>query len=178
MRQTIAKRMLESRQNTATLTSFTEIDLSNLLAVRREHGPAFQERHGVKLGMMSFFVKACSSALTAHEIVGAMVRGTEIVYNHHHHIGVAVATPTGLMVPVVRHCEAKSVADLEVEIAGYADRARNKRLGLEDLQGGGFTVTNGGVFGSLLATPMLNPPQSASGCTRSRSARWWWTTRS
>lgn len=90
-----------------------------------------------------------------------MVQGTDIVYNHHNHIGVAVATPTGLMVPVVRHCEAKSVADLEVEIAGYADRARNKRLKLEDLQGGGFTVTNGGVFGSLLATPMLNPPQSA-----------------
>jgi 2-oxoglutarate dehydrogenase E2 component (dihydrolipoamide succinyltransferase) len=161
LRRRIAQRLVESQQTTASLTTFNEIDLSAVMALRQERGEEFQKQHGVKLGFMSFFVKAAIDALKRFPAVNAEIRGTDIVYKNYYDIGIAVSTEHGLVVPVVRNAERLSFAEVELAIADLAARARDRKITVEELQGGTFTITNGGVFGSLLATPIINPPQSA-----------------
>jgi hypothetical protein len=159
-RQTIAQRLVEAQQTAAILTTFNEIDMSAVGALRKEHQEAFQQRYGVKLGFMSFFVKAAIDALKTYPGVNAEVRGSDIVYKDHYDIGVAVGGGKGLVVPVVRGADAMSFAELEKTIADLAVRARDNKLTMKELEGGTFTISNGGVYGSLLSTPILNPPQS------------------
>jgi 2-oxoglutarate dehydrogenase E2 component (dihydrolipoamide succinyltransferase) len=161
IRQRIAERLLSAQQNAAILTTFNEADLSAVMALRARYKEAFQKKHGVGLGFMGFFVKACVEALKAFPAVNARIDGSDIVYHHYYHLGVAVSTEKGLMVPVLRDCDRRGLADIEKGIAELAARAREGKLAVGDLQGGTFTITNGGVFGSLLSTPILNPPQSA-----------------
>ena len=161
LRKRIAERMIEAQSTAAMLTSFNEVDLSAVMALRARYKEDFQKRHGVKLGFMSFFVKACCEALKKHPIVNASVDGDDIVYHGFCDVGIAVSTERGLMVPIVRDADAMSLAEIEQAIAGYAQAAREGSIKLEDLQGGTFTITNGGVFGSLISTPILNMPQSA-----------------
>jgi 2-oxoglutarate dehydrogenase E2 component (dihydrolipoamide succinyltransferase) len=160
LRRRIAERLVESQRNTATLTTFNEIDMSAVMALREEHRERFQEKHGIRLGIMSFFVKASIDALKLIPQVNAEIRGTDIVYRNYYDIGVAVSTDRGLVVPVLRDADRMSFAEVELAIADLAGRARDKKLTPEELQGGTFTITNGGVFGSLLSTPILNYPQS------------------
>jgi len=161
LRARIAERLLHAKQSTAMLTTFNEIDLSELMALRARHKDAFEKRHGVRLGFMGFFVNACTLALRRFPVVNAALDGNEIVYHRHADIGIAVSSPRGLVVPVLRDAGQLSLAEVEERIREFADRARDGRLDLDDLRGGTFTITNGGVFGSLLSTPILNPPQSA-----------------
>jgi len=161
LRRRIAQRLVEAKQTMAMLTTFNEIDMSAVLRLREQHGEAFQKRYNVKLGLMSFFVKAAIDALKRWPAVNAEIRGTDIVYKNYYDIGVAVSTDAGLVVPVIRNAERLSFAEIELAIADLATRARERRITVEELQGGTFTITNGGVFGSLLATPIINPPQSA-----------------
>ncbi|MFK7955115.1 MAG: 2-oxoglutarate dehydrogenase complex dihydrolipoyllysine-residue succinyltransferase [Lysobacterales bacterium] len=161
LRQRIAQRMVDANNTAAMLTSFNEIDLSAVMAMRSEHKAAFLERHGVKLGFMSFFVKAAAEALKAHPIVNASIDGDDVVYHGFQDIGIAVASDRGLVVPILRDAGQMSFAEIEQGIANYASQARDRTLKLEDLTGGTFTVSNGGTFGSLLSTPILNMPQSA-----------------
>jgi 2-oxoglutarate dehydrogenase E2 component (dihydrolipoamide succinyltransferase) len=161
LRQRIAQRMVEAQATQALLTSFNEVDLTAVQELRARYKEGFEKAHGVKLGFMSFFVKACIEALKRFAIVNASVDGSDIVYHEYYDIGVAVSTERGLMVPIVRDADAKSFADIEREIAAYAARAREGTMALEDLTGGTFTLTNGGVFGSLMSTPIVNAPQSA-----------------
>ncbi len=161
IRQRIAERLVASRQSTATLTTFNEVDMSAVLALRARYKDRFKEKHEVGLGFMSFFVKACVEALKSYPLANARIEGNEIVQPHYYHIGVAVSTEKGLMVPVVRDADRLSFAEIEKAIAALAGKARAGTIGPSDLQGGTFTITNGGVFGSLLSTPILNPPQSA-----------------
>ncbi|MEW6199241.1 MAG: 2-oxoglutarate dehydrogenase complex dihydrolipoyllysine-residue succinyltransferase [Planctomycetota bacterium] len=161
LRRRIAQRLVESQQTTASLTTFNEIDLSAVMTLRKERGEEFQKQHGVKLGFMSFFVKAAIDALKRFPAVNAEIRGTDIVYKNYYDIGIAVSTEHGLVVPVVRNAERLSFAEVELAIADLAARARDRKITVEELQGGTFTITNGGIFGSLLATPIINPPQSA-----------------
>lgn len=161
LRQTIARRLLEARQQTAMATSFNEADLSRVMALRSHHGERFLERHGVKLGLMSFFVKACVEALREFPIINARLEEDAIVYQDFYDIGIAVATEQGLVAPLLRNADRLHFADIEKRIAELADKARKHRLALADLQGGTFSISNGGVYGSLLSTPLLNPPQSA-----------------
>ncbi len=160
LRRTVARRLLEAQQNAAILTTFNEIDLSRVLALREKHGPAFQERHGVKLGFMSFFVKAAVDALRSWPSVNAEIRGSDILYKDHYDIGVAVGGGKGLVVPVIRDADRLSFAEVEKAIAELAKKARENRITMPDLEGGTFTISNGGIYGSLLSTPILNPPQS------------------
>jgi 2-oxoglutarate dehydrogenase E2 component (dihydrolipoamide succinyltransferase) len=161
IRQRIADRLVASQKNTATLTTFNEADLSAVLALRSRYKDSFKERHGQALGFMSFFVKACALGLRAFPMLNSRIDGGDVVTPHYYHIGVAVSTEKGLMVPVVRDADQLGFADIERTIAELAARAREGRISVADLQGGTFTITNGGVFGSLLSTPILNPPQSA-----------------
>ncbi|MCI0461976.1 MAG: 2-oxoglutarate dehydrogenase complex dihydrolipoyllysine-residue succinyltransferase [Gemmataceae bacterium] len=161
IRQRIAERLVVSRQTTATLTTFNEVDMAAVLALRARYKDRFKEKHEVGLGFMSFFVKACVEALKAFPLVNARIEGNEIVQPHYYHVGVAVSTEKGLMVPVVRDPDRLTFAEIEKAIAALAGKAREGTIGPSDLQGGTFTITNGGVFGSLLSTPILNPPQSA-----------------
>ncbi len=161
LRQKIAERLVAAQQEAAMLTTFNEVDLSAIKALRAENQESFVETHGVKLGFMSFFVKATVKALQKVPAINALVDGTDIVQNHYYDIGIAVSTEKGLMVPVLRDCETLSLAGIEKGIRDYAEKARAGKIGLEDLQGGVFTITNGGVFGSMLSTPILNAPQSA-----------------
>jgi 2-oxoglutarate dehydrogenase E2 component (dihydrolipoamide succinyltransferase) len=161
LRARIAERLLEAKQTTAMLTTFNEVDLSQVTALRARHKDAFEKRHGVRLGFMSFFVAACAQALRRFPVVNAALDGHEIVYHHYSDIGIAVSSPRGLVVPVLRDAGLRSLAQIETAIRDFAERARDNRLDLDDLRGGTFTITNGGVFGSLLSTPILNPPQSA-----------------
>jgi 2-oxoglutarate dehydrogenase E2 component (dihydrolipoamide succinyltransferase) len=161
IRQRIAERLVASGHTTATLTTFNEADLSAVMALRQQYKEQFRERHGINLGLMSFFVKASIEALRAYPIVNAKIDGAEIVEQHYYDIGVAVSSERGLMVPVIRDADRLSLAAIEKSISDMAERARNGRITVSDLQGGTFTITNGGVFGSLLSTPILNPPQSA-----------------
>ena len=161
LRQRIAARMVEAQSTQALLTSFNEVDLTAVQELRARYKDSFEKTHGVKLGFMSFFVKASIEALKRFAIVNASVDGNEIIYHDYYDIGVAVSTERGLMVPIVRDADAKSFAEIEREIAGYAARARDGTIGIEDLSGGTFTLTNGGVFGSLMSTPIVNAPQSA-----------------
>ncbi len=160
LRRTVARRLLEAQQNAAILTTFNEIDMSRVLALREKHGDAFLERHGVKLGFMSFFVKASVEALRAFPTVNAEIRGNEIVYKDHYDVGVAVGGGKGLVVPVLRDVDQLGFAEIEKRIGELAKKARENRITMQDLEGGTFTISNGGIYGSLLSTPILNPPQS------------------
>jgi 2-oxoglutarate dehydrogenase E2 component (dihydrolipoamide succinyltransferase) len=161
MRRTIATRLVEAQHTAALLTTFNEIDVSEMMALRRRFGEAFQNRHNVKLGLMSFFVKASIEALKAVPQVNSEIRGDSIVYKNYYDIGIAVSAGKGLVVPVLRSAERLSFAETELRIADFAERARQNRIDLDELRGGTFTISNGGVFGSLLSTPIVNPPQSA-----------------
>ena len=161
LRSRIAERMKDAQNTAAILTSFNEVDLKAVMDLRRKYKEQFIERHGIKLGLMSFFVKACCEALRKHPVVNASLDGEEIVYHNYQDIGIAVSTERGLMVPVIRNAENMGLAEIEQAIAHYAQKARAGSIALEDLQGGTFSITNGGVFGSLVSTPLLNPPQSA-----------------
>jgi len=161
IRQRIAERMMQSKNSIAMLTSFNEVNLSKVMAMRKELGEPFEKNHGIKLGFMSFFAKAAANALAKHGIVNASVDGNDVIYHGYADISIAVATEKGLVTPVLRNVENMSFADIEAAIAGYAKQAREGGLKLEDLQGGTFTITNGGTFGSLMSTPIVNPPQSA-----------------
>ncbi|WP_165250613.1 2-oxoglutarate dehydrogenase complex dihydrolipoyllysine-residue succinyltransferase [Paludisphaera soli] len=160
LRQRIAQRLVEAQQTAAILTTFNEVDMTRVMATRAKYKEAFQKAHGVGLGFSSFFIKATIEALKAFPAVNARIEGNEIVYNNYFNIGVAVSTERGLMVPVIRDADQLSFADIEKAIGVFADKARKGAIGVDDLQGGTFTITNGGVFGSLLSTPILNPPQS------------------
>ncbi len=158
-RQTIALRLVEAQHNAAMLTTFNEVDMSAVLEIRTRRKEAFKERHEVSLGFMSFFTKAVVGGLKAFPRLNAEIQGQEMVLKHYYDIGIAVGAEEGLVVPVLRDADRKSFAQIEREIADLGKRARNNSLGLADLQGGTFTITNGGVFGSLLSTPILNAPQ-------------------
>ena len=161
LRSTIAERMKQAQNTAAILTSFNEVDLKAVMDLRARYKVAFEKEHGVKLGLMSFFVKAVCAALRKYPIVNASLEGDEIVYHGYQDIGIAVSTERGLMVPILRDAEQLSLAESELSIRDFAGRARDGSITLEDLQGGTFSITNGGTFGSLLSTPLLNPPQSA-----------------
>ncbi|MCA8920850.1 MAG: 2-oxoglutarate dehydrogenase complex dihydrolipoyllysine-residue succinyltransferase [Planctomycetes bacterium] len=160
LRKRIAQRLVDSQQSTATLTTFNEVDLSNVIALRKEYQETFVKRYGVKLGFMSFFVKAAIEALKDFPQVNAEIRGETIVYKDYFDIGVAVGGGRGLVVPVLRNAETLSFAEVELAIADFAQRAKANKITLDELQGGTFTISNGGVYGSLLSTPIINPPQS------------------
>lgn len=161
LRRRAAERLKLALDTAAMLTTFNEVDMSAVQALRAAHGEAFEQRHGVRLGFMSFFVRAAVAALVEHPAVNAQIEGDEIVYKHYHDIGVAVSAPQGLVVPVLRDAGALSFAEVEQAVRSLALRAREGKLALDDLLGGTFTITNGGVFGSLMSTPIINPPQSA-----------------
>ena len=160
LRQTIARRLKESQNTAAMLTTFNEVDMSAVMALRNQYKDAFEKRHGVKLGFMSFFVRACVAALKDVPDVNAEIDGTDLIYKNHYDIGVAVGTERGLVVPVVRDADQLDIAGVEKAIAAYGKKARDGALAIEDLQGGTFTISNGGVYGSLMSTPILNAPQS------------------
>ena len=160
IRRKIAQRLVNAQQQAALLTTFNEVDLSEVMALRKKHQEAFVARHGIKLGFMSFFVKAVVHGLQAVPEVNAQIDGDDLVQNHYYDIGVAVGTERGLVVPVVRDCESISFAEVEQQIIDYAQKAREGKLSLNDLQGGVFTISNGGIYGSMLSTPIVNPPQS------------------
>ena len=161
IRQRIAARLLDARQNTAMLTTFNEIDMSRVQALRKQFGEEFRQKHGIRLGLMSFFLKASVAALKEMPEVNAFIEGNEIVYHNYYHIGVAIGAERGLVVPVIRNADGRGFAALERAIADFAKKVEENRLDISDLEAGTFTITNGGVFGSLLSTPILNPPQSA-----------------
>ncbi len=161
LRKTIASRLVEVKNTTAMLTTFNEVDMSTVLEIRNREKESFQTRYGVKLGLMSFFVKATVAALKAYPIIHSRIEGEEIVTPSSYDIGVAVSTDKGLFVPVVRACDTLSFGEVETAIGSFAKKAREGSIAVDDLKGGSFTITNGGVFGSLLSTPILNPPQSA-----------------
>ncbi len=161
IRRRIAARLLEAKQNTAMLTTFNEIDMFHVQDIRTRYKESFKEKHGVSLGLMSFFIKATVEALKAFPEVNAFIDRDEIVYHHYFHIGIAVGAEKGLVVPVIRHADKLSFAELEQAIVDYVNKIKDNRLELADLEGGTFTITNGGVYGSLLSTPILNMPQSA-----------------
>ncbi|CAK1587791.1 unnamed protein product [Parnassius mnemosyne] len=161
MRQRIAQRLKEAQNTNAMLTTFNEIDMSHIMAFRKKNLDAFTKKHGVKLGLMSPFVKAAANALMDQPVVNAVIEGNEIIYRDYVDISVAVATPKGLVVPVIRNVQTMTYADIELTIAGLAEKARTGKLTVEEMDGGTFTISNGGVFGSLMGTPIINPPQSA-----------------
>src|SRR6476661_1322895 len=160
LRQTIARRLKEAQDTAAMLTTFNDVDMSAVMQFRRDYRDAFEKKHGVKLGLMGFFVTACVQALKDIPAVNAEIDGTDIIYKNYYHIGVAVGTEHGLVVPVLRDADRMGLAEIENAIADFGSRAREGKLGLEEMQGGTFTISNGGVYGSLLSTPILNAPQS------------------
>ena len=160
IRQRIASRLLEAKQNTAMLTTFNEIDMARVKEIRAHYQDAFQKKYGVRLGFMSFFIKACVEALMEFPELNGSIEGKDIVYHNYYHIGVAIGGERGLVVPVIRHADKLSFAQLEQDIIDYVNKIQENKLELADLEGGTFTITNGGVFGSLLSTPILNMPQS------------------
>jgi 2-oxoglutarate dehydrogenase E2 component (dihydrolipoamide succinyltransferase) len=161
IRQRIAARLLEAKHSTAMLTTFNEIDMSNLMAIRKQYKEAFKQKYGVNLGMMSSFIRACVEALKELPQINAFIDGKDFIEHHYYHIGVAVGSERGLVVPVIRHADQLSFAGLEQAIVDYVKKIQENRLELADLEGGTFTISNGGVYGSLLSTPILNTPQSA-----------------
>ena len=160
LRRKIASQLVNAQQQAALLTTFNEVDMSAVMELRQRVQESFVAKHGVKLGFMSFFLKAVVEALKAVPQVNARIDGDDVIENHFHDIGVAVGTEKGLIVPVIRDCDRKTFAEIEKDIAGYAQKAREGKIQLEDLQGGVFTISNGGIYGSLLSTPIVNPPQS------------------
>ncbi len=161
LRKKLAQRLVSVKNETAMLTTFNEVDMSQIMALRKKYQPEFIEKHGIKLGFMSFFIKASALALKHFPMVNSMIDGDEILSHEYVDISVAVQTPKGLMVPVIRNVETLSLADIENELKELAQKARKGRLSLDEMKGGTFTVTNGGVFGSMMSTPLINPPQSA-----------------
>jgi 2-oxoglutarate dehydrogenase E2 component (dihydrolipoamide succinyltransferase) len=161
LRKTISRRLVESKNTTAMLTTFNEVDMTRVMEVRKQYKDKFKESHGVNLGFMSFFAKACSTALGEWPSVNAYIDGDQIIYHDYADISIAVSTPRGLTVPVMRNVESMSMADVEKTVVMLAGKARDSKLTADDLQGGTFTITNGGVFGSLMSTPIINIPQSA-----------------
>lgn len=160
LRQTIARRLKDVQNTAAMLTTFNEVDMTNVMALRAHYKDAFEKKHGSKLGFMGFFTKAVVQALKDIPAVNAEIDGTDLIYKNYYHIGVAVGTDKGLVVPVVRDCDHKSIADIEKGIADFGRRARDGQLKIDEMQGGTFTITNGGIYGSLMSTPILNAPQS------------------
>jgi 2-oxoglutarate dehydrogenase E2 component (dihydrolipoamide succinyltransferase) len=160
LRQTIARRLKDAQNTAAMLTTFNEVDMSHVMALRMQYRDLFERKHGVKLGFMGFFVRACVQALKEIPAVNAEIDGADIVYKNYYHIGIAVGTERGLVVPVVRDCDMKSLAEIEKAIADFGRRARDGALKIEEMQGGTFSITNGGIYGSLMSTPILNAPQS------------------
>jgi 2-oxoglutarate dehydrogenase E2 component (dihydrolipoamide succinyltransferase) len=160
LRQTIARRLKEAQNTAAMLTTFNEVDMSAVMHLRNQYKDQFEKRHGVKLGFMGFFVKACVAALKEIPAVNAEIDGADLIYKNYYHMGIAVGTEKGLVVPVVRDCDHKSLAEIEKTISDYGRRARDGALKIDEMQGGTFTITNGGVYGSLMSTPILNAPQS------------------
>src|SRR4051794_16229174 len=161
LRQTIARRLKEVQNTAAMLTTFNEVDMSHIMALRAQYKDVFEKKHGGKLGFMGFFAKACVQALKDIPAANAEIDGTDIIYKNYYHVGVAVGTDRGLVVPVVRDCDHKSIAEIEKSIADFGRRARDGQLKIDEMQGGTFTITNGGIYGSLMSTPILNAPQSA-----------------
>jgi 2-oxoglutarate dehydrogenase E2 component (dihydrolipoamide succinyltransferase) len=161
LRQTIARRLKDVQNTAAMLTTFNEVDMSHIMAMRAQYKDVFEKKHGSKLGFMGFFTKACVQALKDIPAANAEIDGTDLIYKNYYHIGVAVGTDKGLVVPVVRDCDQKSIADIEKSIADFGRRARDGQLKIDEMQGGTFTITNGGIYGSLMSTPILNAPQSA-----------------
>jgi 2-oxoglutarate dehydrogenase E2 component (dihydrolipoamide succinyltransferase) len=160
LRQTIARRLKDAQNTAAMLTTFNEVDMSEVMALRSRYKDAFERKHAAKLGFMGFFVKACVQALREVPAVNAEIDGADLVYKNYYHVGIAVGTDKGLIVPVVRDVEKLSIAEIEKAIAALGKRARDGQLTLQELQGGTFTITNGGIYGSLMSTPILNAPQS------------------
>jgi 2-oxoglutarate dehydrogenase E2 component (dihydrolipoamide succinyltransferase) len=160
LRQTIARRLKDVQNTAAMLTTFNEVDMSHVMAMRTQYKDVFERKHGSKLGFMGFFTKACVQALKDIPAVNAEIDGTDLIYKNYYHIGIAVGTDKGLVVPVVRDCDHKSIAEIEKSIADFGRRARDGQLKIEEMQGGTFTITNGGIYGSLMSTPILNAPQS------------------
>ena len=161
IRARIAERLVEAQSSAAMLTTFNEVNLGPLMATRKQYKEAFEKTHGVKLGMMSFFIKASIEALKRYPIVNASVDGNDIIYHGYYDIGIAVSAPRGLVVPILRDADTLSYADIEKSIVDFGTRARDNKLSMDDLTGGTFSITNGGIFGSMMSTPILNPPQSA-----------------
>ncbi|MBX3615852.1 2-oxoglutarate dehydrogenase complex dihydrolipoyllysine-residue succinyltransferase [Nitrosomonas sp.] len=161
LRQRIAERLVQSQSTAAILTTFNEVNMQAIMDLRMRYKVEFEKEHGVKLGFMSFFVKAAVAALKKYPIVNASVEGNEIIYHDYYDIGIAVGSPRGLVVPVIRDADKLSMAEIELQIADFAKRAQDGKLGIDELSGGTFSITNGGVFGSMLSTPIINPPQSA-----------------
>jgi len=160
LRQTIARRLKDAQNTAAMLTTFNEVDMGHVMALRTQYRDLFEKKHGVKLGFMGFFVRACVQALKEIPAVNAEIDGADIIYKNYYHLGIAVGTERGLVVPVVRDCDTKSLAEIEKTIADFGRRARDGALKIDELQGGTFTITNGGIYGSLMSTPILNAPQS------------------
>ncbi len=160
LRKRVAERLLQAQSTAAILTTFNEVDMSGVMSLRKQYNEKFEKKHGIKLGFMSFFVKAAIEALKAYPAVNASIDGQDVVFHHYYDIGVAVSGSRGLVVPTVRDAEQKSMAEIEKVIADLGGRAKNDKIKLEELQGGTFTITNGGIFGSMLSTPILNPPQT------------------
>jgi 2-oxoglutarate dehydrogenase E2 component (dihydrolipoamide succinyltransferase) len=160
LRRTVAERLVQAQNSAALLTTFNEIDMQNVIALRKEYGETFQQKYNVKLGFMSFFVKACIDALKQFPAVNAEIRENNIVYHNYYDIGVAVGSGKGLVVLVLRNAERMSFAEVEVAVGDFGRRAKENKLKVEELQGGTFTISNGGIYGSLLSTPIVNPPQS------------------
>src|SRR3954451_10067445 len=160
LRQTIARRQKDVQNTSAMLTTFNEVDMTNVMAMRAQYKDVFEKKHGSKLGFMGFFTRACVQALKDIPAVNAEIDGTDLIYKNYYHIGVAVGTDKGLVVPVVRDCDQKSIAEIEKSIADFGKRARDGQLKIDEMQGGTFTITNGGIYGSLMSTPILNAPQS------------------
>ena len=160
LRRTVAERLVEAQNSAALLTTFNEIDMAAVIALRKEFGESFQKKYDVRLGFMSFFVKACIDALKQFPALNANVQGPNIVYHNYYDIGVAVGSGKGLVVPVLRNAERMSFAEIEIAIGDFGRRAKDNKLKLEELNGGTFTISNGGVYGSMLSTPIINPPQS------------------
>ena len=160
LRRTIAVRLKEAQNTAAMLTTFNEVDMSAVMALRTKYKDVFEKKHGVKLGFMGFFTKAVVQGLKDIPAVNAEIDGSDLIYKNYYHVGIAVGTDKGLVVPVVRDCDHKSIADIEKAIADYGRRARDGQLKIEEMQGGTFTITNGGIYGSLMSTPILNAPQS------------------
>jgi len=160
LRQTVARRLKDVQNTAAMLTTFNEVDMTHVMALRAQYKDAFEKKHGVKLGFMGFFTKACVQGLKDIPAVNAEIDGTDLIYKNYYHIGIAVGTDRGLVVPVVHDCDHKSIAEIEKAIGDYGRRARDGQLKIEEMQGGTFTITNGGIYGSLMSTPILNAPQS------------------
>src|SRR5436853_567917 len=161
LRQTIARRLKDVQNTAAMLTTFNEVDMGHIMAMRAQYKDVFEKKHGSKLGFMGFFTKACVQALKDIPAANAEIDGTDLIYKNYYHIGIAVGTDKGLVVPVVRDCDHKSIAEIEKSIADFGRRARDGQLKIDEMQGGTFTITNGGIYGSLMSTPILNAPQSA-----------------